>query len=276
MAEKKYDTAIVHFTRALELRPRPAIYFALGLAHERSGSPEIARGFYERVLEYKGKRRPRLRKDVLQRTEEALKRLDAAVTSSPSENTTPEPSTGSVQVHSAAADASVYENGRLLGPADGTRLQMLEGPHTLVVRAPAHETATIRVVVQAKQPLTLQVSLTKAEPVSTPLTTYEIAGISTAAVAGAALITGVILTVQVENTRDDLVAARATGRLDSGSEQAVNDWLKRTEAASWSMYAIAGAGAITSLTLFLIKDDSVAVSPSLVPHGGLISLSGRW
>jgi len=275
MEKKQYDTAIVHFTRALELRPRPAIYFALGLAHERSGAIPIARGFYERVLEYGKKRRGRLRKDVLLRTKDAIQRLDTLATEA-STTPTPQPKTSTIQVHTAVPNSVVYDGSALLGPADGSAITLPTGPHTLIVRAPGYETATIRVLVKAKQPLSLQVALTAVTPESPPLNRYQIAGISTATIGGAALITGIILSVQVAGTRDDLKLARATGRLDPGSEREVTAWLERTEAASWSMYAIAGAGAISSLTVFLLDDDTISATVTPVPQGGLFALSGRW
>ena len=277
MKAEQYDKAILYFTEALELRPGAAVYYAIGLAHERKGQPEIARGFYKRVLELAQKKPRRVRKDVLKRTTEALARLDAekAAAEKAAADRAAAEARGDLVVTSDVPDAVVLLGPRILGPADGqTRLSLPAGPHRLVVRAPGRPDARLDVVVRGGARMDVSVSL--APRSAGGLSTYDIAGISVAAVAGAALITGVVLTVQVSETRSDLELADATGRVTPDSRQAVADWADRAESASWAMYAIAGAGTAAALTLLLIDDAPVSAGANLTRDGGLLTVSGRW
>jgi hypothetical protein len=265
-----WDAAIVNFTAALKLRPDATIYYALGLAHERKGLRGLARGFYNKVLTFK-RGRGRASKEALARAGEALKRLDGADTLAERQAETQRLAArrASLVVKASVVRAQVHRGSTVLGPADGdTPLSLEPGSHQLVVRAPGYEDQLLRVGVRPGQILKLLVVMTPLEP--TGLSAYDIAGISVASVAAASLATAVVLTVQANDTRDSLESAEANGGVEPESRVAVSDWIDRAEAASYGLYAIAGVGAVTALTLLLLpEDDDVSIDVVVAPNRAL-------
>ncbi|MFT5432062.1 MAG: tetratricopeptide (TPR) repeat protein [Myxococcota bacterium] len=271
MKLEAWDAAIVDFTAALKLRPDATIYYALGLAHERKGQNVLARGFYDKVLAFK-RGRGRASKEALTRARDALNRLNEAdalaerQAERKAEAQRLAARRASLVVNANLVHAQVHRGSTVLGPADGdTPLRLEPGPHELVVRAPGHVDHPLRVALRPAQILKLLVVMTPLEPPG--LSAYDIAGISVASLAAASLATAAVLTVQANDTRNSLAFAEANGSVEPESRAAVRDWIDRTEAASYGLYAIAGVGAVTALTLLLLpEDDDVSLGLVLAPH----------
>ncbi|MFT7625477.1 MAG: hypothetical protein ACI9WU_004668 [Myxococcota bacterium] len=259
MKEARHDDAIAEFTAALELRPAVEIYYALGLANERSGRSIEAKVFYEKVLAFAQKRKRRVRPEVLRRTRGALERLAA-------EKPAPARTVTAVVLGTDAPDAKAWLGDQLLGPADGsTALSVPPGELQLRVTASGRTAQFLHVTIRPGETRTLHVTY-PAEPVAAGLTPLRIGGISAASVAGVALIAGIALTVSAAGTRDDLVRAAAGGGVVQADSKAdVEAWADRVDTASYAMFALAGAGAITALTLFLLPDTDGAVSAQILP-----------
>lgn len=107
----------------------------------------------------------------------------------------------------------------------------------------------------------------------------RVAGWTTLGLAGAALITGVSLTIASNAKQTDLDDGDREGTVTPESRAAANGFIDDTSTASYVMYGLSGAAAIAATTLLVLghRDNSTAgqLRPRLhLTRGGFIAFIG--
>jgi tetratricopeptide (TPR) repeat protein len=238
-----FNAAIPEFEKAYELEPVPVLLYNIAQAHRQLGNNERAIFFYRRYVESAPKAGNRA--DVERRIhelEEVLRKQGEAKSKPPT------------QVEPIAGDLGGGHPGVTLPPASASATTAT--PSSQATTAPATAPAATAVTTTEQPPAD---SAGKGSHL-------RLAGVATAAVGGACLVTGVIFGAMASSKSDSVASAMQFNPSDDSAGG-------RAATLQWVFYGIGAAAVGTGAVLYYLgwradaADSRVALLPTWGPGG---------
>lgn len=282
----KYAEAAGLYEQSYALDPDPILLFNIGVVLEKTGDLPRASESLRRYVDLESD--PALR----QRGSDRLARLRAMI--------------GALHLRLEPGGAQVSIDGRDIGATSETEVELAAGDHVVVARLEGYEEVSRLVAVPAGGRTLVAIELA---PV--PVTAPAILGAATDSMAaaevrggpadlmlwggvalgsGLALVAGGgLLTWMAAGDRDEVTGARKAGGVTIGlsqqEAQALEDSANTKTRASWGLYGLGAAAAVTGITMMFMdgtpgegEGGSVTMGLLAAPwsDGALVGLRGRF